>query len=735
MNTLSELALKFVNNTNQNIFLTGKAGTGKTTFLKSLKHSTYKSYIVVAPTGIAALNAGGVTIHSQFLLPLGTHIPIYASLGNVSDNYSAYTQKTLTEKHALNSDRKKLLQNLDLLVIDEVSMLRADVLDAIDFRLRKARRMELPFGGVQVLFIGDLFQLAPVVKQQDQHLMNQYYASPYFFHAKAFEKSSLVYVELDKIYRQNEGQFVDVLNKIRENKASQSDLDVLNKHVVTPKEIDSSAVLLTTHNKQATEINVSKLNELDATKKSFRATITGDFPESMFPVEENIELKEGARIMFVKNDSKEKRYYNGKMATVLEIEDDAVFVKMDDDSETYELQKDTWENIKYKVNEKTKEQEEDVIGSFAQYPIKLAWAITIHKSQGLTFDKATLDLGRSFTAGQVYVALSRLRSIEGLSLLNKLSLHHLFSNNTVSGFTHHSKIQCNLPEQLKSAQHQFALILVQKSFDFTAVQFGVGLCKSSGRDIAKMADKELANFMKVFQIAFDDYTKHGKGFVAQVFSKYPDISQINELLTRLNDAVNYFLPKFWKHSQSLLDHIGEIQSYPKTKAYVKHAQELDIALYKSIEMLDRICFFVKQLSLGKSVSLDHKLEESRQTKRDKLVKKSKAYDKVKVTKTKTKLKKGDKRSTYDITLELLKAGKDIKTVAKERDLAVSTIEGHLVKLVAKQELDINNYIDTKDLNKIKAELEKGISITEVYNNLKGNFTYDKLRMVKAFINA
>ncbi|HAQ71835.1 MAG TPA: helicase, partial [Flavobacteriales bacterium] len=437
-NELLETAARFVNNTNANIFLTGKAGTGKTTFLHELAKKTHKRFVIVAPTGIAALNAKGVTIHSQFLLPLGTFLPVRDPSGEHSDGARVFTQYTLARKHPLNAARKQVLRDIDLLIIDEVSMLRADVLDAIDYRLKSAKRnYNEAFGGVQVLMIGDLYQLPPVVKDHEWSILRNHYQSSFFFDALALKESGFVYIELEKIFRQQDDVFIRILNNLRNNIATQDDIAELNKHYqenVNNNPIPE-VVTLTTHNYRADDINRSALNAIEKKAYTYSAEIEGDFPESMYPVETELQLKVGAQVMFIKNDSSEGKYFNGKLATIKDLDGLSITVELHGEKEDFVLRQEKWENKKYTVDSKSKELEEEIVGSFMQFPIKLAWAITVHKSQGLTFDKAVIDVGKAFAPGQVYVALSRLRSLDGLILGTRIDPRVISSDAQVIDFS------------------------------------------------------------------------------------------------------------------------------------------------------------------------------------------------------------------------------------------------------------------------------------------------------------
>ena len=448
---LAALAADFVNSTHRNIFLTGKAGTGKTTFLRGLAQHTHKRLAIVAPTGIAALNAGGVTIHSLFMLPPATFVPD-PTRKLTEEDHGLFNQAHL-RRNSLSSQKKQVLRALDLLVIDEVSMLRADLLDAMDIRLRLTRgNHHQPFGGVQVLFIGDLLQLPPVVNKHAD-VLKHYYPTPHFFQARALRNDGLVYIELNKVYRQADASFVDVLNHLRENQLRDEDIVLLNRYVRTGPE---GAITLTTHNRQADDINQRQLKKLPGEAHTFAAHITGDFPENLYPIDAEITLKEGARVMFIRNDSSmEKAYYNGKLATVQSIHEGEISVIKDGETEPFTLHQEEWENKRYVVGKDSKELEEEITGTFRHYPLRLAWAVTVHKSQGLTFDEAILDLGRSFSPGQVYVALSRLRSLDGLYLTTPLSRHLVAADGMALSYARQQPAPEILPTILEEGQRRY----------------------------------------------------------------------------------------------------------------------------------------------------------------------------------------------------------------------------------------------------------------------------------------
>ncbi|MEM9846970.1 MAG: PIF1 family DEAD/DEAH box helicase, partial [Bacteroidota bacterium] len=410
INKQIELAYDYVQYTNKNIFLTGKAGTGKTTFLKRIQAESIKRTVVLAPTGVAAINAGGMTIHSFFQLPFGLFLP--------NGRSEAEKQRKFSRK------KIDLIKSLDLLIIDEISMVRADLLDAIDDVLRRLRRSKLPFAGVQLLMIGDLHQLPPVVRPDDWNLLREHYSTPYFFGSLALKETQPISIKLTHIYRQSDSVFIDLLNKVRNNQLDQAVLEQINSryipNFVAPE--DKAYIILTSHNRAAQNINQEKLEEIDRPVWKYEAEIDGNFAEKNYPTEEVLELKKGAQVMFVKNDlSYKKRYYNGKIGQITGLEKDRIYVQCPDDEEEIQVAIEEWTNVKYSLDPESKEVKEDIVGVFRQFPLKLAWAITIHKSQGLTFERAIIDAQAAFAHGQVYVALSRCKSFEGVVLRTKIA--------------------------------------------------------------------------------------------------------------------------------------------------------------------------------------------------------------------------------------------------------------------------------------------------------------------------
>ena len=454
-----ELADQYVRFTNKNVFLTGKAGTGKTTFLKNIKAHSPKRLVIVAPTGVAAINAGGVTIHSFFQLSFGPNIP-----------NQDFDGKPLVRKFS--GEKIKAIKAIDILVIDEISMVRADILDAIDDVLRRYRNRSLPFGGVQLLMIGDLHQLAPVVKDDEWNILRPYYASPFFFESKALALSQFITIELTHIFRQADEDFINLLNKVRDKKLDAESTKLLNSrydpNFTYPK--DEKYITLTSHNKAAMTINTAKLKELAGKSYKFTAEITDDFPESMYPNEFDLELKVGAQIMFVKNDlNTEKRYFNGKLGEIISVDDELISVKCPHETEEITVSRAVWGNIKYVLDD-SKTLQENVIGTFTQFPIKTAWAITIHKSQGLTFDRAIIDAASSFAHGQVYVALSRCKTFEGLVLSTPITSESVKSDNIIKTFNQEAEKQDLSEEALMEAKKHTQSEWIMDLFDFKSIK-------------------------------------------------------------------------------------------------------------------------------------------------------------------------------------------------------------------------------------------------------------------------
>ncbi len=458
-----ELAWRFVVETGTNLFLTGRAGTGKTTFLRRLKAENPKRMIVLAPTGIAAIHAEGVTIHSFFQLPFAPYVPDSSFM---ADDKAAY-------RFRFSKEKINIIRSIDLLVIDEISMVRADLLDAVDQVLRRYRDRNKPFGGVQLLLIGDLRQLAPVIKDADWLLLKKYYDTPYFFSSHALKQTDYCVIELNMVYRQKEGLFLDLLNRIRDNSCDRQVLETLNQRYIPdfhPRK-EEGYIRLVTHNYQAQRINDRELQALPGRTYPFRATVEGKFPDFAYPTDEVLELKKGAQIMFVKNDtSGEHRYYNGMIGEVTAVSQTGIEVRSKDANVSFALQKEVWNNARYVLNDATREITEEIEGTFRQYPVKLAWAITIHKSQGLTFERAIIDVSASFAHGQVYVALSRCKTLEGLVLSKPFSADAIINDAAVDAFTAQARQNIPSTERVSRLQQAYFYDLLAGLFDFQPLE-------------------------------------------------------------------------------------------------------------------------------------------------------------------------------------------------------------------------------------------------------------------------
>ena len=458
-NKMFQLAIQLVNQSNRNIFLTGKAGTGKTTFLKYIRNHCPKQMAVVAPTGVAAINAGGVTIHSFFQLPLEPFFP------------EPNTRHQLISRLRFNSEKKKILQELEILVIDEISMVRCDILDAIDTVLRHVRQRNQMFGGVQLLFIGDMLQLPPVVKDQEWNQLTEYYSGHYFFDSLVLKEEPPIYIEFNKIYRQSDERFINVLNQVRNNELNKEGLAILESRFQPSfrRNKKDGYIILTTHNNKANSINIEELADINNKIYSYQAEVVEEFSERAFPADELLQLKEGAQVMFIRNDSAEngKRFFNGKIGTVGRLDDEKIFVQCEDEPYEIEVQKEKWENIRYTLDKSTRKLDSEVLGSFTQFPLRLAWAITIHKSQGLTFEKAIIDAGEAFAPGQVYVALSRCTNLEGMVLQSRVRPNSLFSDQRIVEFSQRSATSGQLEMELVIAKKQYQQTILKSTFDFT----------------------------------------------------------------------------------------------------------------------------------------------------------------------------------------------------------------------------------------------------------------------------
>lgn len=560
MNRELELARRIVEDTGENLFLTGKAGTGKTTFLRELSASSPKRMIVLAPTGIAAINAGGMTIHSFFQLPFAPYLPGSAYRSGARYRYS-FTREKL-----------RIIRSLDLLVIDEISMVRADLLDAVDDALRRARKSSRPFGGVQLLLIGDVHQLPPVTTAQDWELLREHYPSPYFFSSLALRQTRYCCIELQHIYRQQDNGFIELLNSIRDNRCTRATLERLNSRYIPEFDPPDSQgyIRLFTHNRQAAELNSRKLDAISSTEYCYKATVEGDFPESSYPAEPELLLKEGAQVMFIKNDiSPQKAYVNGTIATISSIDDERITARLADDGKEVEVSPAEWTNAKYVLNGTSGEIEEEIIGTFRQYPLRLAWGITIHKSQGLTFDKAIICAGAAFSHGQTYVALSRCRSLEGLVLGERISFSSIISDATVDEFNRDAGTHVPGDEDISAMARNYLVCCLDELFGFrelvrAATAFRTSMDSGSGQDW----DSHIDSCSKCIALLEEDIIPVSEKFAVQ----YRRLADSPRLQERIKAGAAYFSDSVEK-LVSLMDKVRPQTDNKSASAVLKERME------------------------------------------------------------------------------------------------------------------------------------------------------------------
>lgn len=719
MNEESILAWNIIEKTNANLFLTGKAGTGKTTFLKRLKELSPKRMIVLAPTGIAAINAGGMTIHSFFQLPFSPYVP--------GTTFGSGEQK----RYQFSKLKRNIIRSIDLLVIDEISMVRSDLLDAVDSVLRQYRkRHDLPFGGVQLLMIGDLQQLAPVVTPQEEHLLGQHYDTPFFFSSNALKQVGYLTIELKKVYRQQDEQFISLLNQIRENKASEATLQALNQryipNFVPPKE--GNYIRLTTHNAPAQYINEQQLAALPAQSFSFTADIEGDFPETSYPADFKLTLKPGAQVMFIKNDP-QHRFYNGMIGEVIGVRTDEdgskITVRSKDSDEEFDLEKMEWTNAKYTLNEKTKEIEETVEGKFMQYPLRLAWAITIHKSQGLTFEHAIIDASHSFTHGQTYVALSRCKTLEGMVLSQPLSRGAIISSQTVDAFT--SQLAAPSQEQISSLELQYIIYCISELFDFYSIRASYEhLMRCLVEFFNGKYPRVVSEYQKL-QVVLKSLIAVSDKFRVQytgMLARNPDVRQA-ELQDRIHKGAMYFLDKIG----ILSDLIRKSNLDTDNKVARKQFEDRFSVFSEDVKLKERLLkyecsaeFTVTDYLKKKAQFLLLDADASSDSGSGRKSRRQKKPNEPKVPKTPTR----------EISYNLYKQGMTLEQIAAERGLVKDTIAGHLASYVKEGKIGLRALISSahekkiRDFMKAHPELEH---FGEIKEALGASIEYYEIKLV------
>ncbi|AOW18200.1 helicase [Polaribacter vadi] len=787
-----ELALNFIEKTDRNLFITGKAGTGKTTFLHQIKNESLKRMVIVAPTGVAAINAKGVTIHSFFQMPFCPILP---------------NQPPNSQQRRFSKTKIDIIKSLDLVIIDEISMVRADLLDGIDQVMRRYKNRNKVFGGAQILMIGDLQQLAPVVRPNEWSLLQPHYETVYFFSSKAFQEANVVSIELKHIYRQKNEDFIKILNEVRTDTLSNESADTLNRNYnpsFSPSK-EEGFITLTTHNNRANLINNSELNKLKDKSAFFKAEISGKFNENSFPNDEKLELKLGAQVMFIKNDSsQEKRYFNGKIGIITKISKDAVTVKCPNDADEIVTERETWSNINYSINDETKAIKEELIGSFTQIPLRLAWAITIHKSQGLTFEKAIIDAEASFAHGQTYVALSRCTSLEGLVLKTKITSNAIINDKTVSIFN--ENVAENHPDEsiLNESEKHFQLNLIIELLDYqpflypitrlidiyyrnqTSIKGDVINHLQTIKDDGVVALMKVSNGFKnqLLQISKANILPENSSQIQERFTKAIDyfLNQTKNNIEKPLDAIQFstdnkavkadFSKQFDSLQEKLEEKLFALQKMTngfKTKDYLevraksvlqktepkkkkKVASKRDpILALKLRELRDsiRIAENIAAFQIFTQESLYAMCDELPRTEKELLA--IVGMGKTRVAKygdeileaineycTKNGInkfneqKKEDKKSTKQITFELFKSGLSIKEVAKERSLTAGTIENHLASFIPSGEIDVLELMDLKRYKKIRNEIEEvgdTKGLTALKEKVDASFTYMELKMV------
>ena len=709
--------------TDAHIFLTGKAGTGKTTFLKSLPAKTHKRMVVVAPTGVAAINAGGQTIHSFFQLPFGPQLPEGAQdpTGRIKETFSLQFQRFTRTK-------LKIMRTLDLLVIDEISMVRADVLDAVDAVLRRARRSSKPFGGVQLLMIGDVHQLAPVAKPDEWELLAPYYKTTYFFGSRVLQKTEYLCVELDHIYRQHDTDFITLLNKVRDNRMDAECVQLLNSRYLPDFRPTEGYITLTTHNYQADDLNQRRLAEIKSKSMMFKAVIEGVFPQSLYPCKEELELKIGAQVMFVRNDpNPEKAYYNGKIGLLTGYDEENGELEVTCGDERIAVTPVRWPNLEYTLNEETQAIEEKEIGSFTQIPLRLAWAVTIHKSQGLTFDKLVVDAQQAFAHGQVYVALSRCTSLEGLVLKTRITSNALIGDGLVDYFVEQMPEKEPSHEKVDSLRKAYELETILELFDFQ------GIYRTTGR-LAKVVTEHHTLFdgeMLQNVVRFRDSVKKELVDVQSKFEK--QIRQLHQsalyeanptLQERMQKGVAYFHGQLKPLSDDLPKLSYKTGNKVVNERLVEALQQLREEVYVKLGCLESCEKGFSADAYRKTKAL--KILEVTGGEQDKAGKGSKSEKQG----GGAKRQKGE---TYQITKRMLEQGMTAEEIAAERDLNVSTIYGHFARLVEDGDFVATDFVASDKCAVIEEYFRdaEDSSLTAARDVLGDDYEFWEMRIVLA----
>ena len=712
-------AWEFVEKTGMSVFLTGKAGTGKTTFLKKVVENSRKRVVVVAPTGIAAINAGGVTIHSFFQLPLHPFIP----------------GAKIESKFAFSKEKRSIIKTIDLLIIDEISMVRSDLLDAVDSVLRRFRNRNKPFGGVQLLMIGDLQQLTPVVTDEEAQLLSAYYPTPYFFGSKALGQIGYVTIELKEVYRQQDEAFISILNSVRGGRPSREVIQTLNdRH--DPRFVpgaDDGYIRLTTHNHIANSYNERQLGMIDEPVHVFDAAISGNFPEYSYPTEERLELKVGAQVMFVKNDpSSEHRYYNGRIGVVTDFYEEYILVQCPGDDEKIAVEPLEWENCRYVINERTQEMETEVQGVFRQYPLRLAWAITIHKSQGLTFDRAIIDAAAAFASGQVYVALSRCRTLEGIVLATPLRQDAVITDYRVDDYIEGQEVAAKASvERLETIKEDYYKELLGEMFDFRTLaslqKRMLSVCKEFPQGSVVGLAKKHEDILRDLN---EKVVPVGAKWGLIIRQKPFDEVSSAEFGARVRNGCGYFLNEIEETYGGFLEKTQDIKA--ENKELVKRYGNIWNDLHLELRTLK---ILLKSMS-DVSFSTDNYLRERQLAvyEASDIVPKELKTKKSAVAKTSAKKEKEKKEDTKVTTFKLHKQGMSIKQIAKERDLTQQTVARHLAHFVAKGMIEADEIVPSSRVEAIReaiGSLGAVKSLSAIKDACPSDVTYQDIVLVIA----
>ena len=707
-NTEFDLAFEIINYTRRNVFLTGKAGTGKTTFLRHLVQHSPKNIVVAAPTGVAAINAGGVTLHSLFFLPFQAFVPTLHSV----DRNIAINKDELLRTLRISNQKREVIEEMELLIIDEISMVRADLLDAVNIILQFIRKNKQAFGGVQVLMIGDMYQLPPIIKPNEWEILQEYYASQYFFDSKVLENNEPVCIELKTVYRQTNASFISILNNIRHQHLTEEDERLINsRYIPNFQTKEEGWITLSTHNQTVHAINQNFLNELQGKEHHFKAEVKGNFNENLYPIDETFVLKVGAQIMFIKNDSTiDKMYFNGKLAKVKSINEDKITVTFLDSQDDFVLVKEVWRNVEYFVNAETGEIEEKELGTFKHYPIKLAWAITIHKSQGLTFDKVIIDMGRSFAPGQVYVAMSRCTSLEGIVLISKINSHKLFTDSKIVDFQNRILDTEVIQEIIESEKFPEAISSLKDSMYLKPIH--KALLKWYNEIISrKIPEKDaVIKLYHSIELKFESLKKISHKFEDFLDKNYNLTTENWQIIEeRSKKAIEYYINEI--ENEIIKPFETHFQSYKKKekiKQYLKELQSIQSLIRKNLEQ------FYEFHLLGK-----------------------KLYEKTRIIKDKSieiKEEIPEKKSTHDATFELYQQNLSIEDISKLRNLKIQTIEEHIIKLIIENKIiEILPFISNEkieNISKFYSENPDISTLSEAKSKLGEGYSFFEIKLVK-----